>query len=720
LVDGPLFAVSLSQYTFVTRSSWGSSLPNGRLAPLTSALLAGSCLCSAPALAQDAPSPQAPPPASVDGRQTYTPADFARFSPKTALDMLNQVPGFLIRSDDQGRGLGEASTNVLINGERVALKSESIEDRLQRISAEKVERIEIVDGATLGIPGLSGQVANIVTSGGGLTGQFAWKTRFRPEYVKPNWFGGNVSVSGASDRLEYSLALSNNAGRGAAKGPSVITDGAGAVIEERQTHIRNIIEAPKIAGSLKWRGPGSSVLNLAASYRWTIENSTDIEFNQRPGLPDRVRLYDPTDRARGYEISGDYEFALGPGRLKLIGLERYNHDRYREDFVYYPADGSPANGSRYTNVSESGEHIARAEYSWKMLGGDFQLATEAAFNRYNGEAHIYDLDASGINFIEVPFPAGTGGVTEDRYETVLTHGRQLSNNLSLQIGVGGEYSKIAQTGSRGLVRSFRRPKGSLSLAWKPEPGLDLSLKLARKVGQLSFGDFLARADIYQGNDNAGNVELVPPQSWELDLEAKKDLGVWGSATLTVFGRKYDDYIDVIPLPGGGESRGNIDHARLYGVELVSTIKLDALGFRGAKIDSDLRWQSSNIIDPVLGTARAFSNDTNRHADATLRHDIPGSDWAWGVGFQYDHVLPYYRLYEVGRQYEGPTYTYAFIENKDVFGLTVRAQWFNVANGRRIIRRTVYDGPRDTAPVLFVEDTNQGVGDLFDITVSGKF
>ena len=692
-------------------------------------LLASTCagVGVTPALAQeqeqptgDAPPPEAAPPANVAGRQTYTPADFARFSPKTALDMLNQVPGFSIKSDNQGRGLGEASTNVLINGERIALKSEGIGDRLQRISADKVERIEIVDGATLGIPGLSGQVANIVTSKGGLSGQFAWKTRFRPEYVKPNWFGGNVSVNGSTERLEYTLALSNNAGRGAAKGPTIITDANGAVIEERETHIRNVFEGPKIAGSLKWAGPGTSVLNLSGSHAWTSEDSSDIEFNRRPELADRTRIYDPTARVRNYELGADYEFALGPGRLKLIGLERYKHDRYREDFVYYPVDGSPASGSRFTNLSESGEHIGRAEYSWKMLGGDFQLAGEAAFNRYNGEAHIFDLDATGTNFVEVPFPAGTGGVTEDRYEAILTHGRQLADNLSFQLGVGGEYSKIAQTGAVGLVRSFRRPKGSLSLAWKPAPSLDLSFKLARKVGQLSFGDFLARADIYQGNDNAGNIELVPPQSWELDLEAKKDLGPWGSTTLTLYGREYDDFIDVIPLVGGGESRGNIDKARLYGIELTSTIKLDPMGFKGAKIDSNLRLEDSNIIDPVLGTGRALSNNTDRHAEVTLRHDIPGSDWAWGAGFEYNHTLPYYRLFEVGRQYEGPTYTYAFVENKDVFGLTVRAQWFNVGNGRRIIRRTVYDGPRDVSPVLFVEDTNQAVGDLFDITVSGKF
>lgn len=107
--------------------------------------------------------------AAQDGAETaagrvFTPADFARFAPTNAMDMLNQVPGFAVRNDDdQGRGLGQASTNVLINGERVVSKGQGVFDQLSRVTAENVLRIEIVDGATMGIPGLSGQVANIIT-----------------------------------------------------------------------------------------------------------------------------------------------------------------------------------------------------------------------------------------------------------------------------------------------------------------------------------------------------------------------------------------------------------------------------------------------------------------------------------------------------------------------------------------------------------------------------
>ena len=706
------------------------------------AALLGSAALLAPAaaLAQDsspAPAPAAStaiPGASSTNRVAYTPADLARFSPKNALDMLNQVPGFSISGGDQGRGLGEANVNVLINGERLALKSETIFDRLQKISIDKVERIEIVDGASLRIPGLSGQVANVVTKAGGISGQFDWETRFRPGYVSPEWFGGNVSISGTTKTLEYTLAMANDYGTGSIKGPTNITDANGQLIEHRHTHDANHFDGPKVSGSLKWDGPGSSVAHFNASYQQTYANSANNEertmaagydghdyypYDYDYGGANRHRDYDTRERDRNYEIGADFEFALGPGRLKLIGLDRYDHDRYREDIVFIYADGSPNTGGRYASVSTTREDIARAEYNWEMLGGDWQLSGEAAFNRYQGEAHLFDLDSNG-GLIEIPFPAGTGGVTEDRYETILTHSRQLASNLSLQLGGGVEYSKLQQTGSMGLTRTFWRPKGSASLAWTPEKGLDLSLKIARVVGQLSFGDFLARVDLNQGNGSAGNIELVPPQSWELNFEAKKDLGAWGTSTLKLYGKQYQDYIDYIPLPGGVESRGNIDKAQLYGVNWVSTFKLDPLGWKGAKIDADLTWEKSSLRDPLTGAKHQFSNENNRIANVTLRDDIPNSDWAWGVGVNYSHVLPYYRMFEVGINYEGPAYTFVFLENKDVFGLDVRGQVFNVANGRHYFRRTVYDAFRNAGNVLFNEDANQAVGFIYSLTVKGKF
>ncbi len=112
---------------------------------------------------------------------------------------------------------------------------------------------------------------------------------------------------------------------------------------------------------------------------------------------------------------------------------------------------------------------------------------------------------------------------------------------------------------------------------------------------------LARVDLDQGNGSAGNVNLVPPQSWELNFEAKKELGAWGTTTLKIYGKRYQDYIEWIPLPGGVESRGNIDKATLYGVNSVSTLKLDPLGWKGARINATGRIEDSNLSDPLTAT-----------------------------------------------------------------------------------------------------------------------
>src|SRR5262245_45399215 len=78
--------------------------------------LAGSLivLSALPALAQE----QAPPlPVSNQQGQVYEPAFFARFAPKTAADMVGNIPGFTISGNDSDeRGFGQAKQNVLING----------------------------------------------------------------------------------------------------------------------------------------------------------------------------------------------------------------------------------------------------------------------------------------------------------------------------------------------------------------------------------------------------------------------------------------------------------------------------------------------------------------------------------------------------------------------------------------------------------------------------
>ena len=689
----------------------------------STAALAIMAALPVPALAQEE-SGDAPPPVATEtlqAREVYTPGDFARFAPRNALDMLRQVPGFSIVSTDQGRGLGQANDNVLVNGERLSSKSDDLFSQLGRIGTNRVERIEIVDGATLGIPGLSGQVANVVTKGAAISGRFEYRAVWRPRYAKTSYGGGEISLSGSTPRLEWTAAYTHGTGRGGAGGGegSVITDGLGNVIENRDVLIQFIGEFPRLAGTLKWDGPGSMVANLNANYSLNRNGLNNPEERDLVTGVDVLRDLENRNRGYSYEIGGDVDVALGPGRLKLIGLERFNHNLFWVNSIFVYDDMSPSTGSRFAQNSDSGERIGRAEYRWDMLGGNWQVDAEAAFNRLDQVGQLYSLDTAG-EWAEIPFPGGSGGVTEDRYELIVNHNRTLAPGLTIQLTGGGEYSKLAQTGAGGLTRTFWRPKGSATLAWTATPGLDLSLKVARTVGQLSFGDFLANVNLNQNTANRGNALLVPQQAWEADFEVRKNLQAWGSATLRLYGRWIEDFIDVIPV-AGGESRGNIvGGATNYGASLTATINLDPLGWKGAKINANGRIEDSTLADPLTAIDRPFSSHNYTGGEVSLRYDVPESDWALGGGFNWSINQPYVRLFETGRDYEGPVYTFAFIEHKDVFGLTVNLNVFNLTGGQGLFDRTVYTGLRDRSPVSFVEHRRLDVSTIYRLQVRGSF
>jgi hypothetical protein len=90
-------------------------------------------------------------------RRIYTPADFRAFLPRDCFRHGGPASRLHHPRLRPGARLGQASRNILINGERSANKSGGAVAELQKVSAMNVERIELVEAAQLGIAGLSGQ-----------------------------------------------------------------------------------------------------------------------------------------------------------------------------------------------------------------------------------------------------------------------------------------------------------------------------------------------------------------------------------------------------------------------------------------------------------------------------------------------------------------------------------------------------------------------------------
>ena len=280
--------------------------------------------------------------------------------------------------------------------------------------------------------------------------------------------------------------------------------------------------------------------------------------------------------------------------------------------------------------------------------------------------------------------------------------------------MGGEYSKISQTGPNGQTRNFIRPKGSVSLAWKPEDGLDVSLKVERSVGQLNFFDFADRVDVGNNVGTSGNRDLRPPQTWRAELEASQKLGPWGSMTVNIYGEKITDIVDSIPITATTEARGNLDSADRYGVELTAGILLDPIGWNGAKLDIEGEVRNSSLTDPLLGNRRRISDDKIFTYEVSLRHDIPNSNWAWGFGAEDFRFSNFLRLDQINSFRTGAPYTWVFIEHKDVFGLTVNANLGNLLGRDEDFTRTVFTGRRNT-PINFIEDRTREFGLIYRLT-----
>ena len=98
------------------------------------------------------------------------------------------------------------------------------------------------------------------------------------------------------------------------------------------------------------------------------------------------------------------------------------------------------------------------------------------------------------------------------------------------------------------------------------------------------------------SENAGNVNLVSPENWEADLEATRKLGRYGTTTLRLYGRLYEDVVDTIPIGlDGGKSRQHRPRHRLRR-RVEDDLQLRPMGWRGAKLDA--RFQAQK---PASGT-----------------------------------------------------------------------------------------------------------------------
>lgn len=656
---------------------------------------------------------------TAHGDHIFVPADFSQYAPQTALDMVSQIPGFRISDDNnEARGFGQASQNVLINGQRISSKSTNARDALSRIPAANVEKIELVEGANLDIPGLSGRVVNVTAQSSGITGTWEYRARFR-EALPPFFDGIDASVTGEGNNLSWTLGLESDPPRASNAGRKRITDANNELIEYGLEQFKGSGHNVTGTATVAWTPDNGNIGNLNLEYsvnEWD-ERETSNRYTPDDVLTEQRRFEWSNDEWNS-EISGDYEFGLGSGRLKLIGLQRNGHRPTVATFFGGTVDGLSPRHDIFKQTVDESESIFRLEYNLAFDdNSDWQFSAEGAFNMLESEAALQALDANG-NL--APVNIGTPEVTveERRGEAFVTHSRQLSPKVRLQTSLGLEMTEITSDGPNGQVRTFNRPKGFLAAIWEPSETLTVNARLERTVGQLDFFDFVSSVDVNLGDNQSGNGDIVPEQSWRAELEFERDYGVWGAGNVLVFAEALEDIVDQVPI-GTGEGPGNLDTGSRIGVELEGTIKFDRIGWRGAQLEVNGGYYKSEVDDPLTGETRRITRDLIRSVELELRHDIPNTNWAWGLHFENEKNAGVYRLTNL-RRFEGvPGFAWGFVEHKDLYGMTASVFVANLFDQDNQFTRAIY-APDRTGTIDRVEDHTRNFGPILTLRLKGTF
>ena len=666
-------------------------------------LLATTILVAAPftAAAQNAGQSAAPTSANqapaVDSVQqgvlVFDPAFFADSSPDTALDMIARLPGFgLDTGNTDTRGFAGAAGNVLVDGDRPSSKSDGLDAILARISADGVERIELIRG---GAPGVDMQgrsvIANVILK---RTVQIQTVLEANA-YTYPDGYIGPVLEASWSRRegenqLEASLSATTDRTDETGDGYRRRYNAAGALIQnadlDRYDRFRNV------RGTAAWQGrTGGGLLRINGVLGWgDAINSIDTLIRSGAGQNERVENEGDEVEA---ELGLNWARPLGERtELELTGLQRYEVDNDESRSI------SGLNSAVFGGEGTAGETIGRAVLRFRQSDRwAFEGGGEAAYN-FLDSATTY-----AENGVPIPLPSASVKVEELRGEVFGQTTWRPDPGLTVEAALRVEVSEISQSGDSDLSETFVYPKPRLQVTWTPIADHQLRVRLEREIGQLDFGDFVASADVDLNQVEGGNPELEPAKAWVVEAVYERRFWGEGALTLTAQYKRWEDLIDVIPLTGGFEAVGNIGEGSSSYQQIAVTLPLDRLGLPNARLLARATVSQSSVTDPLTGEDRRFSGQIAFGCGINFRQDLRGGRWSYGFdhGCNLDDPVQY-RIREV-RYFEDEPFVTIYGQWKPREDLTVRLDLGNATDREQRRERFVYSGSRNSAPLAFREE-----------------
>jgi len=691
-------------------------------------------------------------PSNSESTVTYPASYFAQFDPVSVNDMLNRIPGISLVLEstvaldgseivDLRRGLGSGENQILINGKRMAGKENEGHSQLSRISASRVDYIELIRGTSgdMDVRG-SGQVINIIllatASSSSLAAEFKMD-RYHDGTLEP---GGLLSFSNQIGDFNFLLSVE-----------------ADSFYEHRvrsETSVNGDLSRKDALEQKDTRDQTEYTFNMNVGYLLTendrihlnalySENDPPVEIDRQitdfATLPanlllERENLVAERD---DWEFGGDYEHKFNDSNKYkfLIIVNDKDLRSIRERFASDDS-GSPEVKTLFLESNtRTRESIARTSYSWGLSDTqDVEIGVERAQTILDSVLALGVAGAAGApspavgGLVPVALPNSNSSVEELRYEAFAVHNWQLNSRMSLETTLLVESSEIKQSGDVSNKRDFDFIRPKLDYRFDITPSLQLRATVSKYVSQLSFTDFVASTNVDDNDQDAvsGNPELVQQKSWqyELNLEYRlpDDGGVLKSRLSYQDIEDVIDRVDVSTSPTALDSApGNIGDGKRYGLDLNASIRFGFIGLPDAVLTTALSLQDSEVTDPFLGIERRMAMHSRGYARIGFQHDLPSMNLNYGFNYYYGLKgdIKRYDIDDIEDYWFDPNMS-IFVEKVALNGITFRLESTNSFDGERCRERTRFDGATIDGIVEEIETSCSTPGHTIALTVRGTF
>jgi hypothetical protein len=150
--------------------------------------------------------------------------------------------------------------------------------------------------------------------------------------------------------------------------------------------------------------------------------------------------------------------------------------------------------------------------------------------------------------------------------------------------------------------------------------------------------------------------------------------------------------------------------------------MKSLGVPDARLDVELNSGNSEVLDPVTGVVREFSDafGLSRNLHISFRQDLPQYGLSYGLTFNESGGATSYRLRETSKRQRSGDDLSVFVETKEFFGLNIRAGVNDILETAFINTRAVYDAPRSSGNLALLQINESRTGPWGFVRISGKF